>query len=90
MSRGQNAGGSQNIKNDSRSFETVEELKYLGTTLTNQNSIQEELNRLKSGNACYFSVQNLFASSLLSINVKITILKFCLLFCMGVKLDRSN
>ena len=32
-----------------------EEFKYLGTTLTNQNSIQEEIKcRLKLGNACYF------------------------------------
>jgi len=38
----------------------VEEFKYLGTTLTNQNSIQEEIkSRMKSGNACYHSVQNL-------------------------------
>jgi hypothetical protein len=44
----------------------VEEFKYLGTTLTNQNSIQEEIkSRLKSGNACYHSVQNLLSSSLL-------------------------
>jgi len=34
---------------DNRSFEVVEELKYLGTPLTNQNSVQEEIkNRLKS------------------------------------------
>ena len=33
---------------------------YLGTTLKNQNSIQEEMkSRLKLGNACYYSVQNL-------------------------------
>jgi hypothetical protein len=32
----------------------VEELKYLGTTLTNKNSIQEEIKRrLKLGNECY-------------------------------------
>jgi hypothetical protein len=49
-------------------------LKYFGTTLTNQNSIQEEIkNRLKSGNACYHSVQNLLFSSLLSKNLKIKI-----------------
>jgi len=43
MSRDQNAGLSHSIKIDSSSFERVEELKYLGTTLTNQNSIQEEI-----------------------------------------------
>jgi hypothetical protein len=42
------------IKIDNGSFERVEEFKCLGTTLTNQNSIQEEIkSRLKSGNACY-------------------------------------
>jgi hypothetical protein len=62
MSREQNAGQSHYIKIDNSSFEMVEELKYLGTTLTNQNSIQEEMkSRLKSGNACYHSVQNLLS-----------------------------
>jgi len=59
MSRGQNAIRSHNIKIDNSSFESMEEFKYLGTTLTNQDSIQEEIkSRLKSGNACYHSVQN--------------------------------
>ena len=41
------------------SFERVEQFKYSGTTLTNQNSIQEEIkSRLESGNACYHMVQN--------------------------------
>jgi len=49
----------------------VEEFRYLGTILTNQNSIQEEIkNRLKSGNVCYYSVQNILYSSLLSKNLK--------------------
>jgi hypothetical protein len=40
----------------------------------NQNSIQEESKRrLKSGNACYHSVQNLWSSRFLSKNMKITI-----------------
>ena len=52
----------------------MEEFKYLGTTLTIQNSIQEEIkSRLKSGNACYQSVQNLVSSRLLSKNLKIKI-----------------
>jgi len=50
----------------------VEQLKNLGTTLTNQNSIQEEIeSRLMSGNACHHSVQNLLPCSLLSKNIKI-------------------
>ncbi len=54
ISREQAAGLSHTMKIDNRSFERVEEFKYLGATLTNQNSIQEEIkNRLKSRNACY-------------------------------------
>jgi len=72
--RDQNAGRSHKIKIDNSSFERVEEFKYLGTTLTNQNSIQEEIKgRLKSGNASCHSVQNLLPSSLLSRNLKIKI-----------------
>ena len=52
----------------------MEQFKYLGTSLTNQNPIQEAINiRMKSGNACYHSVQNLLSSSLLSRNIKIKI-----------------
>jgi hypothetical protein len=43
MSRGQNSGQSHRIKIDSSSFENVEEFKYLGTTITNQNSFLEEI-----------------------------------------------
>ena len=32
-------------------FEMVGEVKYFGTTLTNQNSIQEEINTLRTGDA---------------------------------------
>ena len=72
MSRDQNAGQCHSIKSDKSSFEMVEEFKYLGTTLTNQNSIQEEIKSiLKSGNACCHSVQNLLSSSSLSKNLEI-------------------
>ena len=58
------------MKNYNNTIERVEEFKYLGTTLTNKNSIQEEIkSRLNLGNACYYSVQNLFSSSLLSKNL---------------------
>jgi len=66
MSRDQNARRIQSVM--------VEDFKYLGTTLTNQNSIAEEIkSRLMSGNACYHSVQNLLFSRLLSKNLKIKI-----------------
>ena len=66
VSREQNAGRIHSMKIDSSSIERVEEFKYLGTTLTNQNSSQEEIkSRLKLGNACYYSVQNLLSSRLL-------------------------
>ena len=57
VSREQTAGLSHTMKVDNSSIERVEEFKYLGTTLTNQNSIQEEIkSRLKSGIACYHSM----------------------------------
>jgi hypothetical protein len=74
MSRNQNAGHNHNIKIDNKSFERVEEFKYLGATLMNRNSIHEEIkSRLKLGNACYHSVQDLLPSRLLSKNTKITV-----------------
>jgi hypothetical protein len=69
MSRDRNAGRGGGVKIDNSSIERVEEFKYLGTTLTDQNSTQEEIKRrLKLGNACYHSVQNLLSSRLLSKN----------------------
>jgi len=65
---------------DSSTFERVEEFKYLGTTLTNQNSIAKEIkSRLRSGNACYHSMQNLLFSRLLSKNLKIKIYRTIIL-----------
>jgi len=62
-------GRSYSMKIDSSSFERVEKFKYLGTNLTDQNSIKEEIKKkLKSGNACYNLVQNLLSSGLLSKN----------------------
>jgi hypothetical protein len=74
LSRHQNVGQNRDIKIANRSFENVPQAKYLGTTVTNRNLIQEEIKRrLNSGSACYHSVQNLLSFRLLSKNLKIRI-----------------
>jgi len=58
----------------------VEDFIYLGTTITNQNSIQEEIkSKLKSGIACSYLVQKLLSSKLLSKNLQIKIYKTIIL-----------
>jgi hypothetical protein len=72
QSHHQNVGQNREIKIANRSFANVSQFRYLETTVTNQNLIQEEIKRrLNSGNACYHSVQNLLSSRLLSKNLKI-------------------
>jgi hypothetical protein len=74
MSRDQNAGRNHSMKMDNISLERAEEFKYLRTTLTDQNSIQEEVkSRLNLGNAYYHSVQKRLSSTLLSKMLKIKI-----------------
>jgi hypothetical protein len=93
MSGDRNAGQNDNIKLDNKFLERVEQFRYLGTTVTNLNSIQEEIkSRLKSRNACYHSVQDLVSYSLLSkdTNIKIYRTVIVLLFCMGVELGLSH
>jgi ribosomal protein S2 len=71
------------MKIPNRSLENVAQFRYLGTTITNQNRIQEKIKRrLNSGNACYDSGQKL-----LSKNIKIRIYKIIIFlwFCVGVK-----
>ena len=62
MSRDQNAERIHSFRMDNSTFERVEVFKYLGTALTNQNSIAEEIkSRMRSGNACYlFSAEPFF------------------------------
>jgi hypothetical protein len=72
MSRRQN----RSIKIANRSFGNVANLKYFGTTVTNENWIYEKIkSRLKSGNACCFSVQNLLSYRLLFKNLSIKIIE---------------
>jgi hypothetical protein len=80
VSHCQKAGQRQSIKIANRSFEDVAKFKYLGTPLTDQNCIHEEIkSRLNSGNACHHSVQSLLSSCLLSRNVKVRIYKTIIL-----------
>jgi hypothetical protein len=76
----QKSGRRHSIKIANKSLESVANLKYLGTALTDQNCMNEEINsRLNSGNACYHSVQSLLSSRLLSRSVKIEIHKTIIL-----------
>ena len=72
--RNWSAGQRHNIKAGNKVFERVEQFVYLEMTLTNQNPMHEEIkSRMKSGNVCCHSVQNLLFSSLLSKNINIKI-----------------
>jgi hypothetical protein len=71
MSRDRNAGRDHGVKIDNSSIERVEVFKNLGATLTDQK--EEIKSRLKLGNSCYHTVQNLQSSKLLSKNLKIKI-----------------
>jgi hypothetical protein len=70
LSRHQNVGQNLDVKIANRLFGNVSQFRYLGTTVTNQNLVQEKIKRrLNSGNVCYHSVQNLLSSRLLSKNL---------------------
>jgi hypothetical protein len=75
LSRHQNSGQNHDIKIGNR-FENLVQLRYLGTTITNQNLIQKEIKRrLNSGSACYHSVKNLLSFRLFYKNIKVKIYK---------------
>jgi hypothetical protein len=79
-SRHPNSGQNQNIRTANESFEKVAKFICLGTTLTNQNDAHDEIkSRLNWGNACYYSVQNLLSSRLISKKLKIKIYKTVIL-----------
>jgi hypothetical protein len=80
MSRHPNSEQNQNIRIANESFESVAKFKYLGTTLTNQNDIYDEIKSiLNSESACHYSVQNLLSSRLISKNLKIKIYRTIIL-----------
>ncbi|KAJ4446922.1 hypothetical protein ANN_13623 [Periplaneta americana] len=80
MSRDQNIVRNGNIKIGDLSFEEVEKFKYLGATVTNINDTREDIKRrINMGNACYYSVEKLLSSSLLSRNLKVRIYKTVIL-----------
>ena len=69
-----------NWHNKTSVFKLVYLYSNLGTSLTNQNSIQEKIkSRLRSGNVWYHSVQNLSSSNFLSKNIKIKIHRIIIL-----------
>jgi hypothetical protein len=79
--------------NRRKSCKRVKHFRYFLKPLTNQNSIRREIkNRLKSGNAWNYSVQNSVPSSLLSKNIKIKMHRPIILtvLCMGVKPGSSQ
>jgi sorting nexin-29 len=80
ISRCKKVGQKHSIKIADRSFEYVAKFEYLGTTLTDQNCMNEEIKcRPNLGNACYHSVQSLLSSCLLYRNVKVKIHKTIIL-----------
>ena len=50
----------------------MEELRYLGVTVTSTNDIREEIKRrINKGNACYYSLEKILSSGLLSKKLKV-------------------
>jgi hypothetical protein len=80
LSRLQNTDPNHDIKIEIRSSENMSQFRCLGTTVTSQNFIQDEIKRrMNSGNACYHSAQNLLSSRLLSKKVRIRVYKTIIL-----------
>jgi hypothetical protein len=80
LSHYQSEGQNLDITIANRLFENVSQFTHLGTTVTHQNLIQEEIKRrLNSCHACCHSAQNLLSSRLLSKNGLIRMCKITIL-----------
>ena len=84
----------QNIVIENLSFEKEEKFKYLGVTVTNTNNIREDIKRrINMGNACYYSLEKILSSHLLSKKLKVNTVHIKLLYywlyCIVVKLGLS-
>jgi hypothetical protein len=97
MSRDKDAGRSHSMKIDNDICESVKEFKYLGTILTNQNSSKNNIRcKLKSGNACHYSVQDILSFILFSKHLEIKIYRAIILpvfvwFCnLVAHIDRGT
>ena len=78
-SRQQNIVQNQNIVIENLSFEKVEKYKYLGVTVTNANIREKIKRRINMGNACYYSLEKILSSRLLSKKLKVKAYKIIIL-----------
>ena len=70
--RQQNIVQTQNIVNENLSFENVGKFKYMGITVANKKDIREEIKRrICMGNECYYSLEKILSSRLLSKKPKV-------------------
>jgi hypothetical protein len=78
MSRHPNSGQNHNVRIANELFEDVAGFKYLGSTLTHQTDIHDEVkSRLNPGNTCYYPVQNLLSSRRISRQLNIKYSRIC-------------
>ena len=79
-SRHQNVIQNHNIVIGNLSFENVEKFRYLGVIVTNKNDIHEEIKRrINMENACYYSLEKILSSHLLSKKLKVNTYKTIIL-----------
>ena len=79
-SRQQNVTQNPIVVIENLSFGNVEKLKFLGVMVTNTNGIREEIKpRINVGNACYYSLEQILSSHLLSKKLKVNTYKTIIL-----------